>query len=284
MNGRNSIDFRAERTGKTTDLYLYDAIGPDAISARTLAAALAGAADVSLIRLYINSPGGSVFDAVAIYNQLVRHPALVEVYIDGIAASAASVVAMAGDSISIASNGMMMLHNPLALTLGNAGDHRKTATTLDAIRDTIAATYATRAAQSIDRATAWMDEETWFAADEAIDAGLADRKTEAKQVTALFDLTAFGAVPKPVSARFGNPHAESVMRIAAGLLDMAPPPRTARETWLASELDNQDSIRTTAAPAISGPVPDGPAEPENPADWLASGFDSEDPLRGGPID
>lgn len=158
------------------EIFIYDVIGDpwDGTTAKQFAKDLKALGAVSELRVFINSPGGSVFDGHAIYNQLARHKARKLVNIDGIAASIASVVAMAGDEISIAANGMMMIHDPWTLGFGNAEDFRKLADTLDKIGGTILDTYVARTGTDADRIAAMMREETWLDARDAVDLGFAD--------------------------------------------------------------------------------------------------------------
>lgn len=129
----------------------------------------------SSIDLHINSPGGLVFDAVAIYSALRNHPATVDVTVDGIAASAASFVAMAGDTIAIEKPAKMMIHDAAGLVIGNAADMRDMADLLDELSNTIAGIYADRAGGSVDTWRTAMQAETWYSADAAVKAGLADQ-------------------------------------------------------------------------------------------------------------
>lgn len=130
----------------------------------------------STIELHVNSPGGDVFEAVAIMNALRRHPARVEAYVDGMAASAASYIVVGGaDEVVMAPGSELMIHNPRMVTYGDAHLHRHGADRLDKIAGDLAAIYAAKGGG--DPAT-WreaMDAETWYTAQEAVDAGLADR-------------------------------------------------------------------------------------------------------------
>lgn len=126
------------------------------------------------ISVRINSPGGSVFDGFAIYNLLKSHDGQVTVYVDGLAASAASVIAMAGDEIVMGDTAMMMIHDPWTLTVGDSAEMRKTAETLDKIKDSIVSAYALRASDlDIEEIGAMMAEETWLTAAEALESGFA---------------------------------------------------------------------------------------------------------------
>lgn len=126
------------------------------------------------IDVRINSPGGSVWDAIAIYNALVKHSANVNVYVDSLAASAASVIAMAGDKITMMVGSQMMIHDAMGFELGNAADMRAFAEYLDRQSDNISTIYAARAGgESTDWRTK-MIAETWMFANEAVEMGLAD--------------------------------------------------------------------------------------------------------------
>jgi len=168
------------------EILIYSDIGTDywgeAVSAVSVKAQLdAMQGDVSV---RINSPGGDVFDGFAIFNLLAQYKGKVTVYIDGLAASAASVIAMAGDEIIMGENALMMIHDPWTMSLGNSAEMRSTADLLDKIRDSIVATYATKS--TLDTATIadLMSKETWLSAGEAIKDGFAtSTAVSAKQVS-----------------------------------------------------------------------------------------------------
>lgn len=157
-------------------ILIYDEIGPDAwglVSAKSILQQL-DAADQQPVEVRINSPGGDVLEAQAIYNALLRHPAPVTVHIDALAASAASYVAMAGQRIEIAANAMLMVHNPWTIAAGDAEELRKTAEVLDKLRLQFGQTYAARSKLELADVLEMMDEETWLTAEEAVQHGLAD--------------------------------------------------------------------------------------------------------------
>lgn len=177
--------------GKSAEVWIYDDIGEDwfgGISAKAFAEDLRGLKNVDQITVYINSAGGSVFDGMSIYNQLVRHPAAVNVEIDGLAASIASLIAMSGDSISIAENAMMMIHKPMGGGFGTSEDMRSLADTLDKIQDTLRDTYVARSNADPEKITELIDAETWLSAHEALEYGLVDTVTEAKKIAAFVDV------------------------------------------------------------------------------------------------
>ncbi len=127
------------------------------------------------IHLRINSPGGSVFAARAIETALREHKARVVVHIDGLAASAATFVAMAGDEIVMSPGAMFMIHKAWTIAWGNADDLTATAALLAKLDGTLAETYATRTKGDKEQIAAWMTAETWFTAEEALEAGFIDR-------------------------------------------------------------------------------------------------------------
>lgn len=197
------LAFSAAVNGDTAEILIYDVIGEDfwsggGVTAKGFAQTLKTIGDVKAINLKINSPGGDVFDGIAIYNNLVQHSAKVNVFIDGLAASIASVIAMAGDTITIAENGMMMIHNPWTIALGDANHLRASAEVLDKIKATMLSTYSKRAGISEGDVSKIMDAETWYTGQEAVDAGFADaiQFVKSAEPAALFDLSVFKNAPK----------------------------------------------------------------------------------------
>ena len=156
------------------EVYIYDEIGKFGVSASEFANELRGI-KANKITLHINSPGGNVFDGITIYNTIVNHKATVAVIIDGVAASAASFVAMAGDEVVMAPHSQMMIHEAQGIELGAADDMRKMADVLDKSSDNIASIYAQRTGGSTEEWRARMKDETWFSDSEAVEVGLADR-------------------------------------------------------------------------------------------------------------
>ncbi|MCL6443920.1 MAG: Clp protease ClpP [Alicyclobacillus sp.] len=140
--------------------------------------------NIAALNVYINSPGGDVFAGQAIHSMLARHPAKVNVYVDGLAASVASVIAMAGDQVVMPKNAMMMIHNPWTFAVGNSADFRKLADDLDKVRESLIAAYQSKSSLPKEDIIALMDAETWLTADEAVQYGFADQIEESKQVAA----------------------------------------------------------------------------------------------------
>ncbi len=185
-----------------TDVFVFDEIGWFGISSKEFMTEIA-AIDTGTITLHLNSPGGEVFDGMAIYASLRQHPAKVHVKIDSLAASIASVIAMAGDVIEIAPSAMMMVHDGLGLAVGNANDHREMADLLDKVSDNIASVYAARTGGTPEEWRSTMIDERWFTAEEAVEAGLADSILDldaavdepAAEVAAAFDISVFDDPP-----------------------------------------------------------------------------------------
>lgn len=165
-----SIKAKADTEKHDAEILLYDEIGGWGVRAKDFIQALKDAGTKRpLVR--INSPGGDVFDGLAIYNFLRGLNATVQ--IDGLAASMASVIALAGKEVRIAENGFFMVHNPWGVAAGDAADLRDYADMLDKVQSTLESTYAQRTGKPLDTIREWMSKDTWFNAQEAVDAGLA---------------------------------------------------------------------------------------------------------------
>lgn len=154
-------------------VYIYDEIGYWGTTAADFVRELNGLR-VTQLDIHINSPGGEVDDGVAIFNAIRAHRAQTTVYIDGLAASAASFIAQAGDRRVIARNAQVMIHDALGLALGNAAEMRAYADLLDRYSDNIADIYAQRGGGTVDEWRERMRAETWYTGAEAVAAGLAD--------------------------------------------------------------------------------------------------------------
>ncbi|MCT7307948.1 head maturation protease, ClpP-related [Ralstonia wenshanensis] len=176
---RKWYDLKAARNaaGKTVaELRIYDDIGFWGTTAKAFVNELdALAKDADEILVAVNSGGGDVFDGFAIYNALRRYSGKVTARVDGIAASAASLVVMAGDTIVMPENAMMMIHNAWTIAAGDAAQMRKTAELLDKTRDGIVAAYRNKCGLTDDEIVAMMDAETWMTASEAKERGFADQ-------------------------------------------------------------------------------------------------------------
>lgn len=142
--------------------------------------------EVSQINLHINSPGGSVFEGIAIGNMLRQHKARVVAHVDALAASIASVIVASCDKVIMPENSMLMIHNPWTISMGNAKELRKQADDLDKIAESSVVTYLAKAGEKLteEKIKQIMDEETWMSAQEAYNYGLCDVVESANQVAA----------------------------------------------------------------------------------------------------
>lgn len=182
------------KTKNSAELVLYGPISEsswwgDEITPKQFADDLAALGEVSEINVRINSGGGDVFAGQAIHSMLKRHNAKVTVYVDGLAASIASVIAMAGDRVIMPHGAMMMIHNPWTLAMGDAEELRKSADTLDKVRESLVSVYEAKTGKTRDEIVAIMDEETWLTAAEAVMMGFADEVEETSISASLKDQT-----------------------------------------------------------------------------------------------
>lgn len=191
---------RNEADGTSSaSIYVYDVIGSDpfgggGIDAQDFVQNLAQL-DVDQIDLYVNSPGGSAFAATAMTNALLRHPANIDAHVDGIAASAASFLITAADTVEMGFGATLMIHDAYTFAMGNAADLHAVADSVDGLSNSIASFYASKAGGTTADWRSLMQEETWFSAEEAVEAGLADSISQAPGESPMpsnvFDLSAF---------------------------------------------------------------------------------------------
>ena len=204
----------------TTRVDVYDDIGEGGWFAEGLTAK-AFSGQMSSVRgpleVHINSGGGDVFDGIAIANSIRAHKGPVTTVVDGIAASIASVIAQAGQERVMRPGSMMMIHDAFGMTVGNAAEMAKMAETLDQVSGNIAAIYADRCGGTPDTWRGAMKDESWYTADEAVAAGLADRTgSEPAELPVGLDLAAFTAVPGRIAARLRSlPQAHAPAAAAA---------------------------------------------------------------------
>lgn len=189
---------RAQAGADDAEVFIYDQIGAsfwsDGVEAKAFAHDL-NAITASRIALRINSPGGSVFEGQSIAAAISRHPARVTAHVDGLAASIATVIALAADEVVMNTSALWMIHDPRVMAEGTAEEMRSAADLLDRITNSLVATYAAKTGQPVDDIRAAMKAETWYSAQEAHAAGFADRIENVGQVAASFDLTAYRNAP-----------------------------------------------------------------------------------------
>ncbi|MDC0728559.1 ClpP-like prohead protease/major capsid protein fusion protein [Phytobacter diazotrophicus] len=166
------------------EIYIYDEIGFWGVTARQFVSDLQALGDVSHINLHINSPGGDVFEGIAIFNALKFHGAAITVHIDGIAASMASVIAMVGNPVIMPENTMMMIHKPWGFAGGDANDMRDYADLLDKMESVLIPAYAEKTGKSAEEIAAMLEDETWMNGSECVAQGFADQTTPSLQAMA----------------------------------------------------------------------------------------------------
>lgn len=199
-NAGKGSGIRSEVSDDVATIYIYDII--DAywgVSAADVAAALTPIT-APKIDVRINTPGGDVFEARAIMTLLTEHPATITAKIDALAASAGSVIALAGDTVQIADGGFFMIHKGWTFMIGNADDLRTTATLLDKVDGSLVNDYAAKTGKSAEEILALMAAETWFTAEEAVEAGFVDSimpttAAKAKANARAFNLSVYDRAP-----------------------------------------------------------------------------------------
>ncbi len=222
---RSQANLRVAQTATEAEILLYDEISFWGISAEAFKREL-DSITAPVINLRINSPGGYVFDALAIYNAVRDHPSRVVSHIDGVAASMASVIALAADEVKMAENAFFMIHNPWSLVIGDSSDLRKEADLLDKVSGSLVMAYEQKTGKSLAEITAWMEAETWFTAAEASEAGFVDEIEGVEsedEIAALFDLSIFANVPDALTQESAQPTIRDLERALrdAGLSQIA---------------------------------------------------------------
>lgn len=182
----DAAGIRALSVGDAT-ITMFDMIGEDfwsggGITAKSVAAQLRAIGDRP-VEVQINSPGGDMFEGIAIYNVLREHPQPISIKVMGMAASAASIIAMAGDTIEIGAASFLMIHNCWVMAVGNRHDMAETATWLEPFDQAMADVYAARTGVNAAQIAKWMDAETYMSGSVAVDRGFADTLLPADQVT-----------------------------------------------------------------------------------------------------
>jgi ATP-dependent protease ClpP protease subunit len=211
---------RAQAAEATADLYLYDAIGGFfGLSAAQVVAELREL-EAARLRVHINSPGGDVFDGLAIFNSLTQWPGEVETVVEGLAGSIAGIIALAGRTVSMAPASFLMIHEPHGVAVGNAARMRHLGALLDKASGVLADVYAAKSGAPLADVRSWMAAETWYTAPEAVAAGLADAilaepVAGAPEALAAFDLSGLAHVPAQLAAPTPRPKPRPP----------APPPR-----------------------------------------------------------
>jgi ATP-dependent Clp endopeptidase proteolytic subunit ClpP len=188
----------------STDIFVYDVIGAGGVTAKQIVNEIAKVEANAPINLRINSAGGDVFEGIAIYNSLKKHQGTVTVEIEGLAASMASVIMLAGDNISASDNSLIMIHNPNVGIQGESKDLTKKAELLDKIKDQMVGIYSAKTGIDTEQIEQMMDSETWLTAVEAQELGFVNNVGEAIKISAVNDITVFNNVPKWAKNTYSN--------------------------------------------------------------------------------
>ncbi|KDW26504.1 clp protease family protein [Escherichia coli 2-177-06_S3_C1] len=211
----------------TAEISIYEEIGGFGITAKQFTEDLKVLGDVSHINLRIHSPGGDVFEGIAIYNLLRNHPADITVYIDGVAASMASVVAMAGDRVVMPENAMMMIHKPWGISGGNAGDMRDYADLLDKVETVLIPAYARKTGKSAQEIATMLEDETWMDGKECLKHGFADEL-----------LPSVRAMARIESKRTGD-----FLHMPETIKGMIPPPKSQAKNTITGDQERINGIK-----------------------------------------
>lgn len=235
------------RNASEASLYIYDVIDPWwGVSAAAVIDALHQAGDADVLHVYINSPGGDVFEARAIMAALSRFKGKTMAHIDSLCASAATSIAISCNEVEMSAGAFFMIHNASGMVWGDKEDMRETADLLEKIEGSIVADYTGKTGKTAEEVVAWMDAETWFSADEALVNGFIDRITVAPdaKTSNAWNLSSFSNAPKALSAP------------PVSVLVPVPPP-------LVSPVEN-----ATTAP-VAEPAPPAPCMKQANANRLA---------------
>lgn len=189
--------FEALASGDTLELRMYGPIGGyyDGITAKNVSEALANAPNAKSIRIRMSSPGGAAFEGMAIRSMLAAHTADVSVDVEGLSASAASIIAMAAKTIRMHAGSALMIHEASTVTAGDAKEHERSMHALEVLNDGMANIYAARCGKSVADCRKMMSDETWMTPEQAVSNGLANEVIKGKSAAPAafaFDLNAFG--------------------------------------------------------------------------------------------
>lgn len=254
--------------GSSATIRIFDEIGFFGTSAASFVSQL-DELDVKTIELHINSPGGEVWDGIAILNALRSHKARVVTIVDGVAASIASVIAVGADEVVMSRNSELMIHDAWGLVVGNAEDMADMVSRLNTQSDNIASVYAEKAGGTTEDWRAAMKAETWYSAAEAVEVGLADRVIEkpgAEEAKARFNLAIFNyagrsaapAPKSPAASASGHTEQEAPMPDAATVDTPAAPTPTGETTQVIHTPPEVAAVPAAPAPTTADP-PAAPA-------------------------
>jgi len=217
MKSRNKF-YSIQAKDDSAEISIFDEVGFWGTSAEQFKNEWNDIKDKKDIRLLLNSPGGDVFAGIAIYNLVASKRDNVSVEILGVAASAASIVALAGKDLIMREGSFFMIHNPWGISIGDKNDMAKMSNDLEKIGGEIARIYEKHSALNLDEVTAAMDEETWYTAEEAEEAGFVNEIIENETVKNKFDLSDYAHVPDGMSEDVKNQEEDLTIRDAEAAL------------------------------------------------------------------
>ena len=266
--------FKIENKADKAEVWIYEQIGEDfwnggGITAKNFQKELSEI-KASQIDLHINSPGGLVFDGITIYNLLKNHPAAVTTYIDGLAASIASVIALAGDKVVMAENALYMIHKASGMVMGNSDDMRDFADKLDKVNSSIATTYIGKTQREEVEINDLMAAETWMTAAEAFDYGFIDEISGEADMAAcakfvpVMAKAGFKHIPKDIQEKREKPtakEAEKALREAGYSIKQA---KAILSEGLVNLRDADDLARPAPVEEPRDVVPNAPRDVVRP--------------------
>ncbi len=218
------------RGNREAEILIYEDVGESffgGVSAKQFYTDLRALGAIDLLNVRINSYGGEVFDGLAIYRHLAEHAAKKVVHVDGIAASIASIIAMAGQEIRVAEAGRIMIHDASGLCWGTAAEMREMSDRLESITGSLTDVYVARTNQKREKVRDWMQAETWFTAAEAVENGFATAVTENVRVAARFDPKVHGYIrraPADLMTEAPRPHRDQMAALVARQRSRFPNP------------------------------------------------------------
>jgi ATP-dependent Clp protease protease subunit len=218
------------RNASEASLYIYDVI--DAwwgVSAQSVIDAIARAGDAEVLNVYINSPGGDVFEGRAIMAAISRFAGKTVAHIDSLCASAATGIALACNEVEMSDGAFFMIHNASGMAWGDKTALRETANLLEKVEGSIIGDYTAKTGKDVEQIVAWMDAETWFTAAESMENGFIDRITAAPAAKAsnTWNLSAFAKAPAEFTAPAAPPPVENAAPAPALFIAPAPEPAPA---------------------------------------------------------
>ncbi|HBN5389195.1 TPA: Clp protease ClpP, partial [Citrobacter freundii] len=207
---KNWYSIKASAAGGAADIHIYDEIGYWGITAKKFVSDLKAISDATSINLHINSPGGDVFDGIAIYNALKGLGIPITAYVDGLAASMASVIAMVGNPVIMPANAMMMIHKPWGASSGDANAMRDYADLLDKVESVLIPAYVEKTGKTPEAVAAMLEDETWLTGAECVAHGFADQVTESVRAMACIEskrIEEFEYMPESLKGMITSPKA-----------------------------------------------------------------------------